>query len=101
MFFNTRGRPDSHVGIYVGQGSFVHAPSRATGSVRVSNLRHRYWRARLSAVRRPRQWRSTVCVAGRAEIRMAPRMQREIPSALGFHKLSGAAGVLRGVGGRP
>jgi len=53
VFFNTRGRPDSHVGIYVGQGSFVHAPSRATGSVRVSNLRHRYWHARLSAVRRP------------------------------------------------
>ena len=53
VFFNTRGRPDSHVGIYIGQGSFVHAPSRATGSVRVSDLRHHYWQARLSAVRRP------------------------------------------------
>ncbi|MGH8591951.1 MAG: C40 family peptidase [Gammaproteobacteria bacterium] len=53
VFFNIRGRPDSHVGIYVGEGRFVHAPSRATGSVRVSNLGHRYWHARLSAVRRP------------------------------------------------
>lgn len=52
VFFDTRGWPDSHVGIYIGQDRFVHAPSRATGAVRVSRLRHPYWRARLSGVRR-------------------------------------------------
>ncbi|MBA2592475.1 MAG: C40 family peptidase [Gammaproteobacteria bacterium] len=73
VFFNTRGRPDSHVGIYVGQGRFVHAPSRATGSVRVSNLKHRYWHARLSAVRRPR-W-APPAAAGRPRPRR-PSKQR-------------------------
>ena len=52
LFFNTQ-RPYSHVGIYVGNDEFVHAPSARTGRVMVSSLRQRYWRERFMAVRRP------------------------------------------------
>lgn len=51
VFFNTSRRPFSHVGIYIGQGRFVHAPS--TGSlVRVESLSNRYWASRFDGARR-------------------------------------------------
>lgn len=53
LFFNTQ-KPYSHVGIYVGNDDFVHAPSARTGRVMVSSLRNPYWRERFMAVRRPR-----------------------------------------------
>lgn len=53
VLFNTTGRPHSHVGIYLGQEDFVHAPSSRTGRVMVSSLRSSYWRARLDGIRRP------------------------------------------------
>ncbi|MGZ4959458.1 MAG: C40 family peptidase [Methylomonas sp.] len=52
VFFNTT-RPFSHVGIYVGEDRFVHAPSARTGRVMMSDLKQPYWRERLVAVRRP------------------------------------------------
>lgn len=52
VFFNTTGKPFSHVGIYLGDGRFVHAPSTRTGQVMVSSLTESYWRKRLSGVRR-------------------------------------------------
>jgi cell wall-associated NlpC family hydrolase len=52
VFFNTNGKPFSHVGIYLGDGRFVHAPSTRTGKVMVSNLAENYWRNRLTGVRR-------------------------------------------------
>lgn len=51
LFFNLRGNRPSHVGIYVGDGSFVHAP-RAGQPVRTDNLDDPYWRRRWSASRR-------------------------------------------------
>jgi cell wall-associated NlpC family hydrolase len=42
VFFNTLGRPSSHVGIYLGNGAFVHAPN-SRGRVRVEKLTNRYW----------------------------------------------------------
>ena len=51
VFFNTRGRPYSHVGIYLGDGIFVHAPRRGA-KVRLENLDNRYWRARFNGARR-------------------------------------------------
>ncbi|MBK4737364.1 C40 family peptidase [Noviherbaspirillum sp. DKR-6] len=42
VFFNTLGRPFSHVGIYLGRGEFVHAPN-SRGRVRVEKLTIRYW----------------------------------------------------------
>ncbi len=53
LFFNTNGRPFSHVGIYVGDASFVHAPSSHTGRVIVSSLDNPYWWQRFIGVRRP------------------------------------------------
>ncbi|HEX6829064.1 MAG TPA: C40 family peptidase, partial [Burkholderiales bacterium] len=51
VFFNTRNRPRSHVGIYVGEGKFVHAP-QSNGKVKVSSLRSSYFAARFEEARR-------------------------------------------------
>ena len=51
VFYNTRNRPYSHVGIYVGEGRFIHAP-RPGKQVRVESLRSSYWSARFNGARR-------------------------------------------------
>ncbi|MBS3964072.1 MAG: C40 family peptidase [Methylomonas sp.] len=53
LFFHT-DKPFSHVGIYVGNNHFVHAPSSHSGRVMVSNLKQTYWHERFTGVRRPR-----------------------------------------------
>jgi len=42
VFFNPAGGKVSHIGIYVGEGRFVHAPSRG-GTVRLDRLTDAYW----------------------------------------------------------
>lgn len=51
VFFNTLGHRYSHVGIYLGDGYFVHAPS-SRGRVRVENMSVRYWKTRYTGARR-------------------------------------------------
>lgn len=51
VFFNTMRRAFSHVGIYLGEGKFIHAP-RAGGAVRVEDMRVAYWRTRFNGARR-------------------------------------------------
>jgi len=51
VFFNTLKRTFSHVGIYVGEGKFIHAP-RAGGEVRVEDMGFRYWAKRFTGARR-------------------------------------------------
>jgi hypothetical protein len=51
VFFNTLGRLYSHVGIYIGEGQFVHAPARR-GRVRVDRLADPYWTVRYNGARR-------------------------------------------------
>ena len=51
VFFNTQRKPFSHVGIYIGEGRFVHAP-RQGAVVRTENLRARYWTTRFDGARR-------------------------------------------------
>jgi hypothetical protein len=51
IFFNTTGRPHSHVGIYVGGYRFVNAPSTG-GTVRLDTLRSAYWGRRFDGIRR-------------------------------------------------
>lgn len=50
VFFGSRGSV-THVGIYVGQGRFVHAPSSG-GTVRLDHLDGPYWRDHYSGARR-------------------------------------------------
>ncbi|KVN06478.1 C40 family peptidase [Burkholderia diffusa] len=51
IFFNTTGRPHSHVGIYVGKLRFVNAPSTG-GTVRLDYLTNPYWAKRFDGIRR-------------------------------------------------
>ena len=51
VFFNTMRRAFSHVGIYVGEGKFIHAP-RTGGEVRVEDMRASYWAKRFNGARR-------------------------------------------------
>src|SRR6202012_6229931 len=51
VFFNTTGRPHSHVGIYVGKLRFVNAPSTG-GTVRLDYLTNPYWARRFDGIRR-------------------------------------------------
>jgi len=50
VFFNTSGAPWSHMGIYVGQNQFVHAPSTG-GTVRKAGLGDRYFAPRYLGAR--------------------------------------------------
>lgn len=51
VFFNTLRKTFSHVGIYVGDGKFIHAP-RTGGEVRVEDMRVAYWAKRFNGARR-------------------------------------------------
>ena len=51
VFFNTMRRAFSHVGIYLGDNRFVHAPSTG-GQVRIEDMSARYWVARFEGARR-------------------------------------------------
>jgi cell wall-associated NlpC family hydrolase len=51
VFFNTLKRTFSHVGIYIGNNQFVHAPSSGN-VVRVENIDKSYWQQRFDGARR-------------------------------------------------
>lgn len=51
VFFNTMRRAFSHVGIYLGNDQFVHAP-RAGERVRVDSMSNSYWIRRFNGARR-------------------------------------------------
>jgi cell wall-associated NlpC family hydrolase len=51
VFFNTLRRSFSHVGIYIGNNRFVHAPSSG-GGVEVVSLQDKYWVNRFNGARR-------------------------------------------------
>jgi len=52
VFFNTRKQPNSHVGIYKGDGEFVHASSSRTKEVTISRMDQKYWASRFNGARR-------------------------------------------------
>lgn len=52
VFFNTRKKPNSHVGIYAGDGTFVHASSSRTKEVTISRIGEKYWANRFNGARR-------------------------------------------------
>lgn len=51
VFFNTMRRAFSHVGIYIGNGKFIHSP-RAGSEVRVESMTGSYWQRRFDGARR-------------------------------------------------
>ena len=51
VFFNTLRRAFSHVGIYLGEGRFIHAP-RPGAQVRIESMNGSYWRTRFNGARR-------------------------------------------------
>ncbi len=51
VFFNTLRRAFSHVGIYVGDGKFIHSP-KPGAQVRVEDMRVTYWDRRFDGARR-------------------------------------------------
>lgn len=51
VFFNTLKSAFSHVGIYIGEGRFIHAPSTG-GGINVVNMNDSYWVKRFSGARR-------------------------------------------------
>lgn len=59
VFFNTMRRAFSHVGVYIGDGKFIHAP-RTGAQVRVDDMERNYWQTRFNGARR-------VAVNGMAE----------------------------------
>ena len=51
VFYNTRNNQFSHVGIYLGDDQFIHAPSRGK-RVRIENMNSVYWTSRFNGARR-------------------------------------------------
>lgn len=51
VFFNTRRKAYSHVGIYIGDGDFIHAPSGGT-KVRVESMKTGYWQQHFNGAKR-------------------------------------------------
>lgn len=51
VFYNTLNRPYSHVGIYLGDGRFLHAP-KTGAQVRVESISAAYWSKRFDGARR-------------------------------------------------
>jgi cell wall-associated NlpC family hydrolase len=51
VFFNTMRRAFSHVGIYLGDNRFVHAP-RSGAKVRIEDMSSSYWAKRYNGARR-------------------------------------------------
>ena len=53
VFYNTQHRPNSHVGLYIGDGKFVHAP-KSGERIRVERMSLDYWKTRYNGARRIR-----------------------------------------------
>jgi len=51
VFYDTQKRPYSHVGIYLGDGKFVHAP-KSGAQVRIESIKSAYWAKRFDGARR-------------------------------------------------
>jgi murein DD-endopeptidase len=51
LFFNQEGKKYGHLGIYLGDGKFIHAPSSGK-AVRSDRLDSPYWKKHLSEARR-------------------------------------------------
>lgn len=53
VFYDTQREPFSHVGIYIGEGKFVHSP-KSGDRIRVESMNLGYWQTRYNGARRIR-----------------------------------------------
>lgn len=81
VFFNTLRRTFSHVGIYIGDGKFIHSP-RAGGRVRVEDMRQGYWTKRFTGARRAEPLRTAAVATPVAVQPPAPRAAWPAAAAL-------------------
>jgi len=51
VFYNTGSQPNSHLGIYLGNNQFIHAPSSG-GKVCIENMNLSYWKKRYNGAKR-------------------------------------------------
>lgn len=57
VFFNTAGSRISHVGMYIGNNRFIHAP-RTGKSIEITSMSNKYWSARYVTARRVKPYDS-------------------------------------------
>jgi len=81
VFFNTRSSPFSHVGIYLGDDRFIHAPHRG-GEVEIVTMSQRYWQQRYDGARR--------LVAFVPELISSARAAPADPAPLRAHTIAGS-----------
>ena len=101
VFFNTMRRAFSHVGIYVGEGKFIHSP-KPGAEVRVESMSVAYWNRRFDGARRvagqdgqtaqAREARATAAIQAQAQVSAvspstikAPLQQANTPAAQQFN----------------
>ena len=77
VFFNTLKRTFSHVGIYVGEGKFIHAP-RTGAKVRLEDMRYAYWSKRYTGAWRANATSETVALSPAPPVATEPHT-REAP----------------------
>lgn len=78
VFFNTLRRAFSHVGIYIGDNRFVHAPSRGK-VVRVESLDSSYWKRRFNGARRLLPSEAPAAVPALARPAQSPKTPAKTP----------------------
>ena len=61
VFFNTRGNNISHVGMYVGNNRFIHAP-RTGKRIEITDLSNKYWNSKYVTARRIKKQMATYCL---------------------------------------
>ncbi len=71
VFFYTMRRAFSHVGIYIGEGKFIHSP-KPGAQVRVESMSISYWRQRFDGARRVQT--SATDATPRAVLATEPKM---------------------------
>ena len=77
VFFNTMRRAFSHVGIYVGDGKFIHSP-KPGAEVRVESMGVSYWQRRFDGARRVTPQGNTVPEAQRTAALSTPQPQASL-----------------------
>ncbi len=86
VFFNTLKRTFSHVGIYVGDGKFIHSP-KPGAEVRVESMGLSYWKSRFDGARRVATPGASAQDTQAAEAAQPPMLMLQTPAQLAAQQL--------------